>query len=166
MCWQTRSDIHKFTNTLHPRSLMEVSSTYCLPAMIRRGQGSNGTEEILLGIPNNIKVGTSRYNLHFLELHDIFKLDADLARFSQQLGMQEVTHRPIVAIAGNSIASAACDRPLKSRAPEDSPVALPLVEDVQKRQMITLRNIEFLSSSIRFLHPFLWSIEDARHGQH
>lgn len=47
-------------------------------------------------IPQNVKVCSRGYNLHFLELHDIFKLRANFPSLPEKLRMQEMSGSPIV----------------------------------------------------------------------
>ena len=71
------SDIHKFTNTLDTRGLVEVTCTNRLA--------------------HYIKIRASRDKFHLLHLHDILELHPNFARLPQELGMEEMLHAPIIA---------------------------------------------------------------------
>jgi hypothetical protein len=55
-------------------------------------------------IPDYIPIHPDGHNIHLQRLHDIFKLATDLARFSEDLGMKEMLHAPVITVAvGNTI---------------------------------------------------------------
>jgi len=70
-------NIHKLANTLDTRCLVEVACTNRLA--------------------HHIKIRACGDNLHLLHLHDVLELHPDFARLSQELGMEEVFHAPIIA---------------------------------------------------------------------
>jgi hypothetical protein len=72
-----RTHVHELTNALDAGGLVEVTSADCLSHdVVFRSRGHEG---------------------HLLEVHDVLELLPDLASFAEQLGVQEVSHSPIVA---------------------------------------------------------------------
>jgi hypothetical protein len=83
MCGQSRSDIHKFPNSFDPRCLVEVSSSD--------------------RFPENVEICSCRYDIHFLELHDVLQLSSYFTRFPEQLWMQKVSQSPIVTESAKQV---------------------------------------------------------------
>lgn len=108
-------------------------------------------------LPQNIEVRPSRNDLHLLEFHDIFQLDAHFPSLTQELGVQEMPYGPIISESVLLVSK------LRGGVTEYKPVALPLVEDVQQGQMVAFGYIELFPRGIGFFHPFLGSIEHAGH---
>jgi hypothetical protein len=73
---QPSSDIHKFPDTFNARRLVEVTSSNRLP--------------------KDIEICSSGDDIHLLKLHDVLQLSPYFTRFPEQLGMQKVSHGPVV----------------------------------------------------------------------
>lgn len=93
MRWQASSDVHVLPDTFDTGSLVEISSSDCFPEELF---GHVSSPSKTTGIPQNIKVRSTGYNFHFLELHDIFELRANLPSLPEKLRMQEMTGSPVV----------------------------------------------------------------------
>lgn len=132
--WETRTDINKFSDTLNPRSLMEVTCCNRFPkGGFRTVLKSKST---LMGAPHNIEIGASRYDVHLLELHNILQLHSNFSCFPEEFWMEEMTHCPIVAVPWkfSKISRKRYKKKLVHIGLESKSnllVALPLVEDIQ-----------------------------------
>jgi hypothetical protein len=77
MCRQASSDIHKLPDAFNSRRLVEVASSD--------------------SFSKDVEICPCRYDIHFLELHNVFQLSSYFTGFSEQFGMQKVSHGPIIA---------------------------------------------------------------------
>ena len=71
---------------------MEIASSDCFPGVLvrsRPGCENNNT-------PQDIKVGPTGYNLHFLKFHYVLELGANLPSLPEKLRVQEMARSPVV----------------------------------------------------------------------
>lgn len=81
VCRKSSTNVDKLSYALHTRSLVEVPGGNCLS--------------------NNIEIGASRVHFHLLHFHNVLQLLPNLPGFPEELGVQEVTQGPFIAVSNN-----------------------------------------------------------------
>ncbi len=89
------SNVDELANALDTSRLMEIPSGDRFSGSLV-GQWSTSCDQ-RSDLPQNIEVRPSRNDLHLLEFHDIFQLDAHFPSLTEELGVQEMPYRPIIS---------------------------------------------------------------------